>query len=182
MISYLITDPSIYTHDEKTFSKTLEKALRSYKPDYALYRDKDFAHYETFAQIFVALCHKYSVKAMLHNHAPLAHRLGAYGVHFSSDKLCSIGITSSELFQVLSTHSIEEIVSAASLGIDAVTFSPIFSTPNKGEPKGLDLLQEVINNSPLPIIALGGIIDETQVQAIKDSQAWGFASIRYFKL
>ena len=176
MKSYLITDPSFYTHDSK-----LTSSFKKHQPDFALYRDKDFKDYDTFASHFVKLCKEHNVKAILHNKAPLAHQLRAYGVHYSGDKLCSIGTTSSELFQVLSTHNLEEIISAHQLGINAVTFSPIFETPNKGEPKGIDVLKEVVTNSPLPIIALGGIINKEQLHAIDKTKAWAFASIRYFE-
>lgn len=180
MKSYLITDPSFYTHDLKGFIAKLTDSLKKHKPDFALYRDKEFKSYDTFAPYFVKFCKEHGVKAILHNKAPLAQQLGAYGVHYSSNKLCSIGTTSNELFQILSTHTPEEIISAKQLGIDAVTFSPIFETPNKGEPKGVDILKEVVTNSPLPIIALGGIIDKKQIAQIEKSGAWGFASIRYF--
>ena len=180
MKPYLITDPSFYTHDLETFITKLTASFKKHKPDFALYRDKEFKDYETFAPHFVKLCKEHQVKAILHNKAPLAHRLGAYGVHYSGDKLCSIGTTSSKLFQILSTHSLEEIISAEQLGIDAVTFSPIFETPNKGEPKGIDILKEVMEKSPLPIIALGGIIDEKQIAEVEKANAWAFASIRYF--
>ena len=182
MKSYLITDPSIYTHHLSSFKEKLEQTFHKYQPDFALYRDKMFKEYDSFASVFVEICYKYHVKAMIHNNAPLADKLNAYGVHFSGDKICSIGRVDSKLFQVLSTHKQEEIQSAFELGIDAVTFSPIFDTPNKGEAKGVELLNSVVATSPLPIIALGGIISEEQIQAVKETQAWAFASIRYFNL
>lgn len=181
MKSYLITDPSIYSHDIDVFKNTLTKSFTKHQPDFALYRDKGFKEYEAFANVFVSLCHKHKVKALLHNHAALASNLNAFGVHFSSDKLCSIGVTSTKLFQVLSCHSLAEIKAASKMGIDAVTFSPIFFTPNKGEPKGIEALKDMVMQSNLPIIALGGIIDETQIKAIDCVKSWAFASIRYFK-
>lgn len=180
MKSYLITDPSFYSHDLETFISKLTTSFKKHQPDFALYRDKNFKDYDAFAPHFVKLCKAYQVKAILHNKAPLAYQLGAYGVHYSGDKLCSISTTSSELFQVLSTHSLEEIISAHQLGINAVTFSPIFATPNKGEPKGIDILKSVVANAPLPIIALGGIIDKEQIVEVEKAGAWAFASIRYF--
>ncbi len=182
MYSYLITDPSIYSHDKATFTQQLHAIFKKHQPDYALYRDKAFDDYESFATLFVQICKEHGVKAMLHNHAPLAVRLDAYGVHYSSNKLCSIGITPGNLFQVLSSHTLDEIRSAATLGIDAVTYSPIFATPNKGKPVGIAHLKEVISASPLPIIALGGIINEDQIQEVQKAGAWAFASIRYFNL
>jgi thiamine-phosphate pyrophosphorylase len=179
--SYLITDPSIYTHNIETFKQQLQASFSIHQPDYALYRDKAFEEYDTFAAVFVDICKQYNVKAILHNKALLAEKLLAYGVHFSGDKLCSIGIHSNRLFQVLSCHTPEEIHAAAILCIDAVTFSPIFATPNKGEPKGVKVLNDIVNQSPIPVIALGGILTQAEVDQVAQANAWAFASIRYFK-
>ena len=61
-----------------------------------------------------------------------------------------------------------------------VTYSPIFFSPNKGEPKGLEKLKEAVDTFDIDIIALGGIIDEKHIEQIKETNAKGFASIRYF--
>ena len=177
---YLITDPSYLSHDKKIFEEKLTQAFNKHQPDFALYRDKAYEAYEELAKIFVKVCHHYGVKAMLHNHAKLAASIKAYGVHYSSDKLCSIGHHDKTLYTVLSTHEIAQIVAATELGIDAVTFSPIFSTPNKGKPVGVVKLKEVVNASRLPIIALGGIIEEDQINEVEKAGAFAFASIRYF--
>jgi len=84
------------------------------------------------------------------------------------------------LFAVISCHSEKEILEAEKKGADAVTYSPIFNTPNKGEPKGLEDLNERVDKISLPIIALGGITTPEQVKAVEKSGAYGFASIRYF--
>ncbi len=178
--AYLITDPSYYTHDEALFRKKLSAVLHKFRPEYALYRDKTFERYADFAPIFVEVCREFGVKAMLHNDAKLAVELGAYGVHYSSDRICSVGITTTKLFQVLSTHKPEEIIFAKELGIDAVTYSPVFASPGKGKPVGLDSLKQISGTMPLPIIALGGILTQDQVKEVQSAGAWGFASIRYF--
>ncbi|VAY87615.1 Thiamine monophosphate synthase [hydrothermal vent metagenome] len=61
-----------------------------------------------------------------------------------------------------------------------VTYSPIFQTPNKGEPKGCEQLAKIVKEVDIPIIALGGIIDQKKVEDIKKTNVKGFASIRYF--
>jgi len=61
-----------------------------------------------------------------------------------------------------------------------ISFSPIFKTPNKGEPKGLESLNEVVSSVFIPVIALGGILSEEQIVLCQGSGAKGFASIRYF--
>lgn len=69
---------------------------------------------------------------------------------------------------------------AEEMGADAVTYSPIFFSPGKGEAKGLKDLEELAKNSKINIYALGGIIEEKHVEDIKKTKAYGFASIRYF--
>ena len=66
------------------------------------------------------------------------------------------------------------------MGADYVTYSPIFTSPNKGEPKGIEDLKELIKTSKIKILALGGIVEARHVEMIKDTKAYGFASIRYF--
>lgn len=61
-----------------------------------------------------------------------------------------------------------------------VTYSPIFTTPNKGTPKGCEELEKIVQSVDIPVIALGGIISEQQIDQIKSTKASGFASIRYF--
>ncbi|MDQ7067917.1 MAG: thiamine phosphate synthase [Sulfurimonas sp.] len=81
---------------------------------------------------------------------------------------------------IISCHTKEEVLNAEELGADYVTYSPIFSTPNKGEPKGVHDLQNIVNATSLKVFALGGIITEEQVKEVEKSGAYGFASIRYF--
>ncbi|MEA1917912.1 MAG: thiamine phosphate synthase, partial [Campylobacterota bacterium] len=84
------------------------------------------------------------------------------------------------LHVVVSTHSINEIKKLSQHNIFAFTFSPIFATPNKGKPKGISELQKAITCSDKKIVALGGIVDNTHIDLIRKTNAFGFASIRYF--
>jgi thiamine-phosphate pyrophosphorylase len=61
-----------------------------------------------------------------------------------------------------------------------VTYSPIFTTPNKGSPKGCKDLKKIVQSINIPVIALGGIISNQQINQIKSTKVNGFASIRYF--
>jgi len=84
------------------------------------------------------------------------------------------------LYVIISTHTHEEALKAQTLGADAITYSPIFPSPNKGEPKGLEDLKEIVDKIEIPIFALGGITTEEQVNTVLATGAYGFASIRYF--
>ena len=178
MHSYLITDPKYYSTD----FISLQNILTIQLPDFILYRDKKNKDYKKSAIKFLEVCSQFnSVKPILHGDVDLASTLGAYGVHLTSLQFDKIKRAKEVgLFTVISCHSEREMLEAEKLGADAVTFSPIFSTPNKGEPKGLAELQRMVAKINIPIIALGGITTEKEVKAVESTCCYGFASIRYF--
>ena len=182
MKSYLITDPKFYSDSSGTFRSSLQETLAKHQPDFALYRDKNNLNYAAIAELFLNICSQFeNTKAMLHSDVELAAKLGAYGVHLTSLQFNEIKKAKAlGLFTVVSCHSENEMLEAQKRGADAVTYSPIFSTPGKGEPKGLEDLNERVAKISLPIIALGGITTDEQIKAVEKSGCYGFASIRYF--
>ena len=178
MIAYAISDPSTLNfqtlqHDIKRFAS---------KATMLLYRDKSSDRYAKNAEIFLDEASKYPFeKILLHSDYKLAYRIGAGGVHLTSKEYKSIAKAKElNLFVIVSTHTLKEALVAQELGADMVTFSPIFTTPNKGEPKGLKELNRVVSMLSIPIIALGGIITTEQIEQSLESGAEGFASIRWF--
>lgn len=183
MKKYLITDPQYYTNDIKIFKKTLIKTLTKHKIDIACFRDKESKNFEELAKIFIEICKKFNVKEILLNsNYLLAKKLGATGVHLNSKQFDKIKeAKEANLFTIISCHTFLEIEKAIEQKADAITFSPIFNTPNKGEPKGIEKLEEATNlYKNINIIALGGIVSEEQISKIENTKAYGFASIRYF--
>jgi len=170
MQSYLITAKPSYS------------TLRRYMPDFALYRDKDNSAYALEAQNFLAMAKPFkNMKTFLHQEADLAKKLGATGVHLTSMQFDDITHAKElGLEVIISTHTQEEVHLAEVRGADYVTYSPIFATPNKGEPKGVDALREIVEKSKIKIFALGGIVSDEEVEKLEGSGAFGFASIRYF--
>ncbi|MBN2721351.1 MAG: thiamine phosphate synthase [Campylobacterales bacterium] len=179
MIAYAISDP--FTLD----FNNLEESLRRFssKASMILYRDKSNPNYSINAKLFLAKARKYSFdKILLHGDIELAIALKADGVHLRSDQFAFIAVAKeNKLFVVVSTHSLQEAKLAQDLGADMVTISPVFSSPNKGKPIGLNILKEVCDNLKIPVIALGGITSQEEIDAIMEQGAAGFASIRYFK-
>ena len=179
MIAYAITDSSTLNFN------TLEKDIKrfSLKADMIVYRDKSNMDYAKNAKLFLDEAKKYFFsKVLLHSDYRLAYELGADGVHLKSTQFDEIKRAKDlGLFVVISTHTKEEALNAQNLGVDMITYSPIFSTPNKGEPKGVDELKKLIDFLDIPVIALGGIISQEQISLCKKSGAVGFASIRYFR-
>jgi len=178
MIAYAISNPS--TLNFQTLNSDLKRFAK--KADMIVYRDKECADYEANAKQFMVEAREHSFeKILLHTDYKLAHKLKADGVHLNSTQFSNIAEAKDlDLFVVISTHSKEEALHAQKLGADIITFSPIFTTPNKGEPKGVEVLREVSSSLDIAVIALGGIVEQEQIDLCEEAGAVGFGSIRYF--
>jgi thiamine-phosphate pyrophosphorylase len=118
---------------------------------------------------------------LVNDRADIALAAGANGVHLTS---CSL---STEIIRRnfpknfiigVSAHSLENVREAKRQKADFAVFSPVFSTPNKSEPIGLETLRDVCETvKPFPVLALGGI-DETNYKSVLEA-ADGFAAIRF---
>ena len=176
MIRYAITDPSFFTTLEEK-----QNYLNKVEADYVLFRDKISKNYKEQANSFLDISKSMGFKRLLHSNYKLAYDLKADGVHLTSKQFNEIEKAKElGLWTVISTHSLNEIKLAEKLGANAVTFSPIFDTPNKGTPKGIEGLIKAIDSSNINIIALGGIVKQEHINLIKKTKVFGFASIRYF--
>lgn len=182
MQKYLITSREFYGDTSGEFCSNLCKQIENHRPDLVLYRDKGAQNYEEIATAFVTECKKLeNVKSFLHQDSALAKKLGASGVHLTSGQFDMIAEAKKMgLLVIVSTHTHEEVLTAQMFGADAVTYSPIFASPNKGEPKGVDDLRELVRLCDINIFALGGIVTKEHIAMIEQTKAYGFASIRYF--
>jgi thiamine-phosphate pyrophosphorylase len=176
MIRYAITDPQTLHFD------TIQEDLKRFaqKASMIVYRDKENPHYARDAKLFLSHAKGFE-KVLLHQDYLLAAHLGADGVHLMSTQRDDIAKAKAlNLFVIISTHTLEEVIWAETLGADVVTFSPVYDTPNKGKAVGIAALKEVVDTVDIPVIALGGIVSEAQIEACEEAGASGFASIRYF--
>lgn len=181
--TYLITDPKYYTNNTNQFKKNLTKALEKNKIDITCFRDKESSNFKELASIFVEVCKSFKIKKVLINsNLELAKDLKTTGVHLNSKQFNKIKEAKDlGLFVIISCHNKEDIEKAKKLNVDAITYSPVFRTPNKGEPLGIKKFEEVVNlYKDMNIIALGGIINDKEIAQIKKTKAYAFASIRYF--
>ncbi len=125
---------------------------------------------------------KTGVKLLVNDRADIALAAGADGVHLASRSLSADIIKRNfpkNFIVGASAHTIEEADAARRQGADFITFSPIYSSPGKGEPQGIEKLREVCEHlKPFPVIALGGV-DTTNYQAVLEAGAGGFAAIRF---
>lgn len=181
--SYLITDPKYYSNNEELFTRNLKKVLSKKQVDIACFRDKESNNFEKLAEIFIEVCNEFNIeKTLINGDYLLAKQLGATGVHLTSEQFDKIKEAKNlDLYVIISCHTFNHIEKAQNAYANAVTYSPIFPTPNKGEPKGINSLKQAISlYDDMNIIALGGILSEIQLSQIEKTNAYGFASIRYF--
>ena len=176
-VSYFISAPSLFNNINLIFKK--------YNPNIVCFRDKKTSNIEPFVKIFVETARKNKINLVLINtYIDLAIKYNYDGVHLTSTQFDNIKKAKNEnLFVMISCHNEEDIIIAKTNGADAVTYSPIFDTPNKGEPKGIKKLKYIVNkyqDDSFKVIALGGIINDKHILQIKQTKANGFASIRYF--
>jgi thiamine-phosphate pyrophosphorylase len=152
--------------------------------DFIQIREKDVSARELFefARSVVDLrnseLHKPSpAKILLNTRADVALSAGCDGVHLpaSAPRQVFTGALSGLLI-ARSCHTVAEVKSA-----DAafVTFGPVFETPGKGKPVGLDALRSACKLGK-PVFALGGITWLNAAQCL-DAGAAGVAGIRLFQ-
>ena len=184
-ISYLITDPKEYGDDIKTFSKNLTNSLSKYQVDIVCFRDKETLNIKELVKACLNISKQFNIpKVVINSSINLAIKFGFDGVHLTSKQFDKIKTCKEKsLYTIISTHTQDEVAIAKNNGANAITYSPIFYKENKGEPKGIENLSKVVKNfqdNNFSIIALGGIIENKQIEEIKKTNAKGFASIRYF--
>ncbi len=182
MKSYLITDPQYYSSNPKIFKSVLQKALKLNMPDMICFRDKSSINTEELIEVFIDVCFQNNLKeTYINSHIDLAKKYQVKGVHLTSSQFDKINkVQHFGLDVVISCHTHQDIKNAIKNGVDKVTYSPIFITPHKGEPKGILELQNVVKSYDIKIIALGGIVLKNQLKEIEKTNCYGFASIRYF--
>ncbi len=130
----------------------------------------------------VKLTRRTETKLLVNDRADIALAANADGVHLTSNSLSADIIRKNfpkDFIVGTSAHSIEKAEIAKRQGADFVTFSPIFPSPNKGKPQGIEKLREVCEQlKPFPVVALGGI-NETNWREVLQAGANGFAAIRF---
>jgi thiamine-phosphate pyrophosphorylase len=184
--SYFITDPKEFGNTTATLKRSLENSFLKHQIDMICFRDKESKNIEKLAKTTLEISRKKNIsKILINSNIELAIKLGFDGVHLTSQQFDKIEFAKqNNLFTIISTHTEDEIISAKEKGCNGITYSPIFFKENKGEPKGIENLTKIVEkyqDENFYVIALGGIITNNHLKLIKQTNANGFASIRYFK-
>jgi len=121
-------------------------------------------------------------KILVNDRADVASASGAHGVHLTEMSMPADAIRKSfpelEILGV-SAHTLEGVLTASRMKADFAVFGPVFSTPGKGSPVGIETLKKICDAAgPFPVIALGGI-DAGNFKDVLNAGAAGFAAIRF---
>lgn len=177
MKSYLIT-PEV----SPSYLKSFPSILKAFRPDYAMYRSRDRA----FSREFAALCRAHNILCFLNSQGVGDGELDSLlpyfdGIHLKGTALSLIADFSAHCMVGFSAHSPKEVREALCNGASYATLSPIFATPHKGTPIGIESLRALDSHARARTFGLGGIDTPSKLaQLAQIENLYGFASIRYF--
>lgn len=177
---FFFTDRKRFIKKEDIFSvvRNLPENTAIIIRDYDLKNDERF----NFAKQIITIAHKKKLKTLIGKDWNLAEKVGADGVHFSDLDQNIVTLESRhKMILSYSCHKPESIIKAEKLNVDLVFYSPIFlssSHPNQ-QPVGVDGLNNFINQTKLPVYALGGI-NEKNIELLKNTNISGIGGISMF--
>jgi thiamine-phosphate pyrophosphorylase len=148
--------------------------------DFIQIREKDLTARELFEFTLAVLelrggeTHKHlHAKILINSRADIALATGADGVHLPSGAARQ---TLPGLIVARSCHSLEEVRECTA---DFVTFGPVFESPGKGTPIGVEALKAACRLGK-PVFALGGVNWDNASDCM-EAGAQGIAGIRLFQ-
>lgn len=159
---YVITGEQFYPQRE--YLAVIEEAILG-GADIVQLREKNKTKKELLemAKKLKELCSKYHVPFIVNDHIDIALAVDADGIHLGQDDLPlseARRILGSEKIIGISTHAIEEAIEAERNGADYIGVGPIYETKSKVDvvdPVGLSYIKEVVSQTTIPFVAIGGI-------------------------
>ncbi len=147
-------------------------------------REKDLSG-RALAQVAGEMGHAAAVgvRVLLNDRADIAIACGCAGVHLRGDSISPSELRrfAPQAFLIsVACHSVEEVRRAAAEGADMALLSPIFTSPGKSHPLGLERLAEAARAVRIPVLALGGVTAE-RMAVCQSAGAGGIAGIRLFQ-
>jgi thiamine-phosphate pyrophosphorylase len=129
-------------------------------------REKDLEGGELYRLAYElrTLTSRYNACLLINDRIDVALAIDADGVQLGQNSfpvMTARQLLGSQKLIGISTHSFAEIEAAR--GADFVVFGPVYFTPSKavyGKPQGLERLRQAVNQSSVPVIAIGGIKKE----------------------
>ena len=121
-----------------------------------------------FAKQVVTRAHAFGAKVLLNSDIEMGRAIGADGVHLTALGLSHC--TNRPDFELVaaSTHARADIERAAALKLDFVVLGPVKATPSHpgAMPLGWGRFAKLVESTPLPVYALGGMLFADLVDAM----------------
>ena len=158
---YLITDRTVATKPlPEAVRLALEGGVRAVQ-----LREKDLPIRDllSLAQELRTITREFGAKLFINDRVDVALLAEADGVHLGTESMpvdAVRRITGSRMLIGVSTHSLEEALSAQRGGADFITCGPVYETPSKaqyGPPVGVDCIRNIKKDMHIPLYALGGV-------------------------
>ncbi|MGB9711084.1 MAG: thiamine phosphate synthase [Thermodesulfovibrio sp.] len=156
---YLIGNRKLFAREE-AFLEAVEMALKAGVKAFQL-REKDLTAKELYflANKMREITKRNDALLFINDRIDVAMAVDADGVHLPQGGFSAHVVRKvwKDRFIIgVSTHSVQE-AREASEWADFITFSPVFYTPMKGKPQGIEKLKEVKEAVKCKVFALGGI-------------------------
>ena len=112
-----------------------------------------------FATRIIKIAHAHHAKVLINSDIELAREIGADGVHLTARQLSECTSRPDAAVVAASTHCREEIERAAELKLDFVVLGAVKPTPTHPDemPLGWERFAAIVEATPLPVYALGGL-------------------------
>ena len=189
---YYITDRrSLAVPNEASLLRRIRKII-SFGVNFIQVREKDLTDRRLFdltrqvVKMALETSRNERCRVLVNGRADIAAAAGADGVHLTSSGLGISGIRTwipKNFIVGASVHTIREIRAARAGNVDYILAGHVFPTASKegmGDALGVDYLRRACIESPVPVLALGGITAE-RVSAVLRAGAAGVAGISLFQ-
>jgi len=179
---YLITDRKLFADSGEMFT-AVEEALKAGVKAVQL-REKDLPTRELLDMAYGMreLTARYNARLFINDRADIALCVGADGVHLGQSSMTAYAVRKvvGDKFMIgVSTHNLEEALTAEKEGADFITFGPIYPTPSKlkyGKPVGVESLKKIAERVVIPVFGIGGIKPDNAKEVV-NAGAYGVALI-----
>jgi thiamine-phosphate pyrophosphorylase len=181
---FLPTDLGVATRDT-TIARAREVIGAVHDPRAVVFGVRDRTAPATtrlaLARSLIEVARPVGARVVVHDRVDICLAAGADGVQLGEQ---SIGVREARTLLSggwvgRSCHDARGVREAMAAGVDAILLSPLFASPGKGAPLGLDAFADLatLTLGAVPLIALGGI-DASNARAARAAGATGVAAIR----
>ena len=137
--------------------------------------------YSRISRKIYNICKKYDASYIINDYSNFSLNKYCDGIQLTSNNLKEIRKMNLDKRYILigSCHNIDEIKICNNLEVNLILISPVFSTSNKTG-IGWKKFKELVNESKIPVFALGGLNYPDDIENVKINGGVGIAASKYF--